>query len=383
MKILVIAPTNFFSDRGCHIRIYNEAKYLKEKNHQIKIVAFDKGADIASLEVVRIAGTFLNKKKSPGFSWGRIWADWKLLFLTMREIKNFKPAVIHAHLYDGLAVGYLAKKILCKKIPIIADIQGDLKKEFESYNRQNFFAKIIFPKFSKRVIDIADYVAVSSENILEQMKKIYKNKDRVFLLEDGVDLELFEKNNLPKKEVMEELEKIKKWKEDGKILIYAGGLEESKGVGGLIRNFENVLANWKLIVFGKGKERERYKQFVEKRELGSKIYFVENLDYFALSSYQSLADCAIDPKQNSTEGSGKLVGYMASGLPVICFENKNSRNFLSDKGIFLKNLDELDEVLCLIEKQNQKPHYDLSAFDMKNKIEKLELILKKIDAKNN
>ena len=28
-KVLALAPTPFFSDRGCHIRIYEESKALK------------------------------------------------------------------------------------------------------------------------------------------------------------------------------------------------------------------------------------------------------------------------------------------------------------------------------------------------------------------
>ena len=51
MKILVIAPTPFFADRGCHIRIYEEARALIKKGHKIDIYTYHNGRDIKGLNI--------------------------------------------------------------------------------------------------------------------------------------------------------------------------------------------------------------------------------------------------------------------------------------------------------------------------------------------
>ena len=42
----MIAPTPYFSDRGCHVRIYEEAKALKARSHEVVIVTYHLGRDV-------------------------------------------------------------------------------------------------------------------------------------------------------------------------------------------------------------------------------------------------------------------------------------------------------------------------------------------------
>ena len=46
MKILIVAPTPFFSDRGTHIRILEEALALEKQGHAITIATYHIGKDI-------------------------------------------------------------------------------------------------------------------------------------------------------------------------------------------------------------------------------------------------------------------------------------------------------------------------------------------------
>lgn len=379
MKILTIAATSFFSDRGCHIRIYNEVKYLQKLGHKIRILGYDKGRDIENLDIKRISKTIFYKKKSPGFSWMKIWVDLKLFFLVRKEIKKFQPDVIHAHLYEGIAVGYLAKKIAFRKIPIIGDIQGDLEKEFEGYNKKNIIAKKIFVAFSKKVINWCDWVFVSSKNALNSVNKIYKFPEKVSIIKDGVDLELFQDAAQVRNEIEREIEKVKNWKNKNKVLIYTGGLDDSKGTGELITEFKNISSDWKLILFGDGQDKNKYKTYIEDSNLMDKIFLTKHHGYFDLPFYLELADAGVDPKKNSSEGSGKLVNYMVVGLPVICFENNFNRDFLKEKGIYLQDINELKEKLILLENNNNDWEYEsLNHLDGKEEMKKLELIFKKL-----
>ena len=45
-------------------------------------------------------------------------------------------------------------------------------------------------------------------------------------------------------------------------------------------------------------------------------------------------DVAVAPKISATEGSGKLLPYMAAGLPVVAFDTPVHREYLNQWGIY-------------------------------------------------
>jgi glycosyltransferase involved in cell wall biosynthesis len=47
-----------------------------------------------------------------------------------------------------------------------------------------------------------------------------------------------------------------------------------------------------------------------------------------------LGDVAVAPKLSATEGNGKILNYMAMGLPTVAFDTPVSREYLGDQGIY-------------------------------------------------
>ncbi len=373
MKILTIAATPFFSDRGCHMRIYNGAKYLEKFGSKVKICTYFAGESPGGLDVEKIKKVGWYKRTAPGFSWGKFWLDIKLIILCRRAIRMFQPDIIHAHMYEGLGVGYVAKRLAFRNIPIVTDVQADLDEEFRNYNRENYVARRIFVWLSRRLINRCDWLVLSSENVRPQMEKLYKHKDRISIIHDGVDLDLF--RNIPKLTEVEQrkIEEIKEWKENKKLIVYIGGLSDNKGVGDLLEGFKNFssrIDGWKLLIGGFGSDEEKYKEFVKRNDLNESVHFAGKVKYFSLPAYLALADAAIDPKNGSTEASGKLVNLMAASLPIICFENDFNRSRLGEKGSYLQNFSELGGVLEKIV-TSEKINYDLEDLSEEKEVRKL------------
>ena len=52
-RVLVIAPTSFFRDTGCHVRILEEARILSRLGHLVDIATYRNGDDVEGLNIHR------------------------------------------------------------------------------------------------------------------------------------------------------------------------------------------------------------------------------------------------------------------------------------------------------------------------------------------
>jgi glycosyltransferase involved in cell wall biosynthesis len=64
------------------------------------------------------------------------------------------------------------------------------------------------------------------------------------------------------------------------------------------------------------------------------VTFTGKIPYGEARDYLALGDVAVAPKLSATEGSGKILNYMAMGLPTVSFETPVSREYLGDEGIY-------------------------------------------------
>jgi glycosyltransferase involved in cell wall biosynthesis/putative flippase GtrA len=373
MKILTIAATPFFSNRGCHMRILNGAKYLEKFGAKVKICTYFSGEDVGGLDVEKIKKVWWYKRTAPGFSWGKFWLDIKLIFLCRKAIRKFQPDIIHAHMYEGLGVGYISKRLAFRNVPIVTDLQADLNEEFKNYNKNNPIARRIFVWLSRRLINRCDWLVVSSENVKPHMERLFKHRDRITIIRDGIDLDLF--RNIPalSAEDQKRIEEIKKWKGNNKLLVYIGGLSDNKGVGELLEGFSKYTdqrEGWKLLIGGFGNDEEKYKKFSKENNLGEYIFFAGKINYFSLPAYLDLSDASIDPKNGSTESSGKIVNLMAASLPILCFDNDFNRSRLGEKGLYLNDFSELDGILKKIGIR-ERVDYNLGELGEEKEVRKL------------
>ncbi len=49
----MVAPTSFFADYGCHVRILEEARILQGLGHEVTIVTYRNGRDLPGLNIER------------------------------------------------------------------------------------------------------------------------------------------------------------------------------------------------------------------------------------------------------------------------------------------------------------------------------------------
>lgn len=342
MKILVVAPTPFFADRGTHIRILEEALALEKKGHEITIATYHIGRDIGSevktkIDVRRILWLlFWYKKLEAGPDWQKIILDMMLIRKVFYLARTKRPDIIHAHLHEGALIGWIVQKLLFwRKIKLVADFHGSLTREMVSHSYLgNGLLKNIFEFLEGFINNLGDYAIASSWEYAEEIKRTRRDRKAEVVL-DGVNFDYYRR--LPSKE---NLKKDLELPPDKKIITYTGALVPNKGIKFLFDSIPLVLnKNINTCFIIAGFPIEKAENFVRENNLESNVRLIYPLNYFDLPKILAASDIAVDPKDSSTrQASGKILQYMAAGLPVVCFDRENNRNYLGEGGFYSREI---------------------------------------------
>jgi len=193
-KVLHIAPTPFFSARGCHIRIEGIVRSLAKLGLNNTVCTYHHGRDIDGISTRRISTIKNYTQTAAGPSKYKPWADWKLLWLAFNQYRKNQPQAIHAHLHEGLMIGVFLKTLFFwKRTPVVADIQGSLSGELDSYGA---FKKLPFLKWPTLLLErillmCANHIVCSSAHSVSKIVDDFGiSSHKVSLAQDGADIPL-------------------------------------------------------------------------------------------------------------------------------------------------------------------------------------------------
>ena len=330
MKIIVVATTPFSMGRGSHIRILHEAIAIAKAGHSIEILTYSLENDPIEckengIKISRIPNLLpWYTKTSAGQSWGKIFLDkilfFKLLFRTLLQ----KPDVLYAHGYEAVIAVFFVQKILFFwNIKTVGDFQGSLVMEMIAYGglRKKFLRN--FFRFIERIIhQMPDCVIASSRSLAEYISKDRKNKCEILYDAPSIPFVSLDKNKLREKYNIPQ---------DLFVILYTGGFTKDKGIGNLLSIIRSTRKDrpceYLWVIAGGPKE-----ELLIQENVLENIRIISPLDVQTLQELLSLADCAIDPKERiSLQGSGKIVNYMQYSLPIFCFDDTVSRDYLGDE----------------------------------------------------
>jgi glycosyltransferase involved in cell wall biosynthesis len=338
LKILMLAPTPYFADRGCHVRIYEEARTLTGLGHEVRIVTYHLGRDMAGIPTVRIPKVPWYHKLAAGPSWHKPYLDILLFFKALATARRFRPDIIHAHLHEGAFIGLMLKKLL--RIPLIFDCQGSLTAEMldHGFIRPGSFLYRLFG-FVERIVNTgADFIITSSRSGARDLTESWGvSEGKVAAIIDGVDTELF--RPFPRGESRRALN----LPPDRPTAVFLGILNRYQGVDLLLEVVQILKQRGSAPHFlVMGFPEDVYRRKADALGLGALVSFTGRIDYETAPLCLSAGDIAISPKISLTEANGKLFNYMACGLPTVVFDNPVNREILGDTGIYAVMADPAD-----------------------------------------
>jgi glycosyltransferase involved in cell wall biosynthesis len=337
LRVLMIAPTSFFSDYGGHIRILEETRILQTLGHQVAIVTYYKGRDLPELDIRRTPPLPWHADYEVGSSRHKIAFDVYLAVQSLIEGLRFRPDIIHGHMHEGALIGGVLARLL--RVPLVFDFQGSLTAEMVDHNFLNPNGRIYpilhrIERFISRRLPQA--VLTSSLQAAALLRDEFAVPPRlIHPLPDCADTETFDPTRFDPAEQITLRRQL--GIADGRAIVaYLGLLTDYQGIPHLLQAAHQLCQageNVHFLVMGYPSV-DYYQQMAASMGVNGVVTFTGKVPYTEAARYLALGDIAVAPKMSLTEGSGKLLNYMALAQPVVAYDTAVHREYLNDLGVY-------------------------------------------------
>lgn len=335
LRVLSIAPTSFFGDYGCHVRILEEARALQALGHDVTILTYFKGDDVPGFRIVRCPPTPWHAAYEVGSSRHKYAFDALLSLRLLRLLAGERFDIVHAHLHEGALIGGILA--FPWRTPVCFDYQGSLTDEMIQHGFMRRDGRLS-QHFWSRVEDTANRlpaaIFTSTHRAAEELRRRYPAR-LIRALPDGVNTDTFRPGVLPAEE-RNRLRRAWNLRPSDPVIGYLGLLASHQGIGCIIDaaaelKQRGLPARW-LVMGYPGVDG--WCAQANERGLSDEVIFTGRVPYADAPRMLALCDLAVAPKLSLSEGSGKILNYMAMGLPTVAFETPAQAEYLGRLGVY-------------------------------------------------
>lgn len=335
MRLLAIAPTGFFADYGCHIRIMGQLQALQRRGYDVCLVTYPAGRDIAGLATTR-PPLPVARAMPVGSSRRKLLLDGLLAPTAFATARRFHPDIIHTYLHEGALMGWWLARLF--RIPLTFDYQGSLTAEMIDHRflspRSRFLPTL---RRLETWIDARPQVIFPSSHHAAGALAAHASSGaapRIQPLPDAIDPVLFAPQP-PDPELRARLGLDPACP----TVVYLGLLAWYQGVNLLLHAIaQPPLAAHpaQFLIMGFPNEAN-YRQLAGRLGIGHRVHFTGPVPYLDAARHLALGDIAVAPKLSATEGSGKLLPYMSLALPIVATDTPVHREYLGEDGILVEH----------------------------------------------
>ncbi len=336
-NVLMIAPTSFFRDYGCHVRILEEALILRKLGHEITIATYHNGEDLRGLNIQRTIPIPGRENWEVGSSRHKIGFDVLLSLKSLELALRHKYDVIHAHLHEGALIGWPLS--LLRGIPLIFDFQGSLTGEMIDHHFLNPDGKFYRPLrwLEEFINSVPQAILTSSTHAANLLSRDFGcAEEKIVPIPDCVNADTFRPRTPADAPRIAELKGYWGIPLDRKVVVYLGVLADYQGTPHLLQAAARLIPRFPklhfLIMGYPGVDI--YRQMAANLGIADHVTFTGRVQYRYAPGHLMMGDIAVAPKLSATEGSGKILNYMAMGLPTVTFDTPVSHEYLSDWGYY-------------------------------------------------
>ena len=320
---------------------------LAARGHKILIVTYPSGRDVDHLATARPWLWPRTTSLPVGSSRRKLVLDMALAPTALAAALRFPggpPQMIHAYLHEGALLGAGLTRVLrllrqSQPAPVVFDFQGSLVSEMLDHRFVSRRSPLlpVWLRLERWIDQQPDAILASSRHASTLLvQRFGVPAARVTALPDSVDPQTFRpRSELPASRLAG-LRKRLDLPADRPIVAYLGLLAPYQGTDLLLDAFAQ-LSHLHPRPFGLimgFPDVERYRAAAQALGLANHVAFTGTVPFDEAPLYLALSDVAVAPKISATEGSAKLLTYMAAALPIVAFDTPVHREYLGDLGLY-------------------------------------------------
>ncbi|MEC4681340.1 MAG: glycosyltransferase family 4 protein [Nitrospirota bacterium] len=316
MKILMVAPQPFFEARGTPISVLGRLRALSTLGHQIDLVTYHIGQDVAipGVAIFRTLRIPFMKQVPIGPSLRKVFLDCFVLLKTMRMLITKKYDLIHTH-EEACFFGYVLAKWF--GIPHVYDMHSSLPQQLRNFEYAKYSLLIrVFQWLEQKVINSSQAVITICPALRDHVQRINAGVPQILI--ENVPTE----GNPDDVTAEESRNFTATYSLEGKIIVlYAGTFEPYQGLNLLISSAERVIRKIPNVVFvlmgGNPKQFEVYQNQVADIGLLSNFRFTGMRPTHEIPKAIRSCNVLVSPRISGTNTPLKIYGYLQSGKPIV------------------------------------------------------------------
>jgi glycosyltransferase involved in cell wall biosynthesis len=337
LKILIIAPQPFYSERGTPMNVRLICQVLGEAGHRVDLLVFPTGQDVKlkNVNIIRVPNLLRVRHIPAGPSVKKLAFDFMIAVFAFCLLFTRKYDVIHGIEEGGFLAVSLGKLFGAHSIFDMDSCISD-QLEYSRFVTNSFILKgISFMEAwscrnSSAVISVCQALSDKARSLAPQAK--------IVQIEDiplpGLDIS----DNGMIDSLLSEYDLA-----DSIRVVYTGNLHSYQGIDLLLdawkrfRSYENDRAKKsKLVVVGGPDDRIRYYgNMAVKQGIEDSICWAGQRPSSEMGAWMGMSDALVSPRSDGDNTPLKIYSYMSSGRPIVATRRFTHTQVLDDSTAFL------------------------------------------------
>ncbi|HEX9035400.1 MAG TPA: glycosyltransferase [Ktedonobacterales bacterium] len=340
MRILMIAPLPFFQARGAPFQVYHRARVLGEMGHQVDLVVYHVGDDIA-LPNVRLRRAWrlpFVKSVKVGPSVAKFPLD-ALLFLKAGSLLLYnRYDCLHTHLeagFFGATLGRLAR------LPHVYDMHDDLAETLASskFTRNPFLIRMM-RGVVRMTLRSADSIIIVYPELQHVVDTLAPGKPTTLI--HNIAVTAGEQETLSEEQRSARINQVRReldLPDESRVLLYTGTFEAYQGLDALIDSIPAVLTHFPhamyVLVGGMPDQIETVRARARALGVEHAVRLPGRRPPQEMPAFMALADVLLSPRSAGTNAPLKLFTYLEAGKPILATDIASNTQILTSDAALL------------------------------------------------
>jgi 1,2-diacylglycerol 3-alpha-glucosyltransferase len=320
-KVAVVAACPFPVNYGSPGAIRELCAALSEMGMDVHIVTYPHGQDLSvgRAQCHRVAADRRYRPPAAGPSGEKLYFDFLMLGELCKTVWREKIDIIHAHNYEGALIGLFGKFVTRR--PMIYQAVCLMTDELASYR---FIRPAFLAKWLGGILDW--FVPIFPDHTIAVTKELYEflagrgiPERKLSMITSGADPRMFDHADADRFRKKYDLGSLP-------VVMYTGITNTFQRIDYLVRAFSIVLKQEPSAILMIVNPIEDEPDVADHKALAQELGIAGNVRFVGphtldeLPDYLAMATVTVAPRPECPGHPIKLLNYMISGKPIVCFE---------------------------------------------------------------